>query len=157
MSGEIVSPYPPSLVEAVLASKLCKDKMDNRGAAGLFAVLEVLPYNTPVTRFGCTYHLIRDAHGGVFLTQGGDHEWGKDSFMRCGCGCGCGKTGESRDFEVPDDYLEMRRFIEKLARMNYDGEEGAGEGGDDFDMSGDDAAETLSLAIREAREIIENN
>ena len=72
--------------------------------------------------------------------QGGDHEWGKDSFMRC---CGCGKTGESRDFEVPDDYLEMRRFIEKLARMNYDGEEGA--------------AETLSLAIQEAREIIGNN
>ena len=86
--------------------------------------------------------------------QGGDHEWGKDSFMRC---CDCGKTGESRDFEVPDDYLEMRRFIEKLARMNYDGEEGAGEGGDDFDMSGDDAAETLSLAIQEAREIIGNN
>ena len=86
--------------------------------------------------------------------QGGDHEWGKDSFMRC---CGCGKTGESRDFEDPDDYLKMRRFIEKLARMNYDGEEGAGEGGDDFDMSGDDAAETLSLAIQEAREIIGNN
>jgi hypothetical protein len=35
------------------------------------AVCEVLPYNTPVTRFGCTYHLIRDAHGGVFLTQDG--------------------------------------------------------------------------------------
>ena len=69
MSGEIVSPYPPSLVEAVLASKLCKDKMDDRGAAGLFAVLEVLPYNTPVTRFGCTYHLIRDARGVVVLTQ----------------------------------------------------------------------------------------
>ena len=87
--------------------------------------------------------------------QGGDHEWGKDSFMRC---CGCGKTGESRDFEVvPDDYLEMRRFIEKLARMNYDGEEGAGEGGDDFDMSGDAAAATLSLVIQEAREIIGNN
>ena len=100
--------------------------------------------------------LIQDPDGN-FQTdddQGGDHEWGKDSFMRC---CGCGKTGESRDFEVPDDCLEMRRFIEKLARMNYDGEEGAGEGGDDFDMSGDDAAETLSLAIQEAREIIENN
>ena len=100
--------------------------------------------------------LIQDPDGN-FQTdddQGGDHEWGKDSFMHC---CDCGKTGESRDFEVPDDYLEMRRFIEKLARMNYDGEEGAGEGGDDFDMSGDDAAEMLSLAIQEAREIIGNN
>lgn len=100
--------------------------------------------------------LIQDPDGN-FQTdddRGGDHEWGKDSFMRC---CDCDKTGESRDFEVPDDYLEMRRFIEKLARMNYDGEEGAGEGGDDFDMSGDDAAETLSLAIQEAREIIGNN
>jgi hypothetical protein len=70
--------------------------------------------------------LIQDPDGN-FQTddgQGGDHEWGKDSFMHC---CDCGKTGESRDFEVPDDYLEMRRFIEKLARMNYDGEEGAGD------------------------------
>lgn len=100
--------------------------------------------------------LIQDPDGN-FQTdddRGGDHEWGKDSFMRC---CDCGKIGKSRDFEVPDDYLEMRRFIEKLACMNYDGEEGAGEGGDDFDMSGDDAAETLSLAIQEAREIIGNN
>ena len=38
--------------------------------------------------------------------------------------------------------------------MNYDGEEGAGEDGDDFDMSGDDAAEALSGVIKEARDIL---
>ena len=86
--------------------------------------------------------------------QGGDHEWGNDSFMRC---CDCGHTGEARDFKVPDDYLEMRRLVQQLANMKYDGEEEAGPDGEDYDMSGDDAAETLSGVIREAREILGNN
>lgn len=84
--------------------------------------------------------------------KGGDHEWGKDSFMRC---CDCGRTGEARDFEVPDDYLQMRRFVEQIARMNYDGEERDDD--EPFVMENDDAVTDLSSLINQAREIIGSN
>ena len=37
----------------------------------LVGVLQVVPYNTPVRRFGVEYRLIRDAHGGCMVTQDG--------------------------------------------------------------------------------------
>ena len=83
--------------------------------------------------------------------KGGDHEWGGESQMDC---CDCGHTGKAASFRVPDDYPALLEMAQRMARMKYDGEEGKGEDGDDYDMSGDDAAETLSLLIREAREIV---
>ena len=72
MSGEIISPYPKSLVTAVINSPLFKTaESEIYEAWRLFAVLETLPYNSPVVRHGHTYHLICDAHGGVILTQDG--------------------------------------------------------------------------------------
>ena len=38
--------------------------------------------------------------------------------------------------------------------MKYDGEEGEGPDGEDYVMENDDAVETLSGVIREAREIV---
>ena len=91
--------------------------------------------------------------GGNFQTDsdGGDHEWDNGSMMEC---CDCGHEAKVSAFRIPDDYPAMLKLTQGLARMTYDGEEGKGEGGDDYDMSGDDAAETLSLTIREAREIL---
>jgi hypothetical protein len=85
--------------------------------------------------------------------RGGDHEWDGNSQMTC---CDCGFVGTAAGFRVPDDYLALRALAEQLARTNYDGEEiNPGHGKiEEFDMSGDDAAGTLSSLIREAREIL---
>ena len=74
--------------------------------------------------------------------------------MEC---CDCGHEAKVSAFRVPDDYPAMLKLTQQLARMKYDGEEEAGPDGEDYDMSGDDAAETLSGVIREAREILGNN
>jgi hypothetical protein len=96
--------------------------------------------------------LIQEPDGNFQTDEdGGDHEWDGDSTMECAV---CGHEDVARAFKVPDDYLALLRLAERLARMNYDGEEGVGPDGDDFDMSGDDAAGTLSCLIREAREVL---
>lgn len=96
--------------------------------------------------------LIQEPDGNFQTDEnGGDHEWDDDGLMEC---CDCGHEAKVSAFRVPDDYPAMLKLTQQLARMNYDGEEGAGEDGDDFDMSGDDAAEALSGVIKEAREIL---
>ena len=96
--------------------------------------------------------LIQEADGNFQTDEdGGDHEWDDDGLMEC---CDCGHEDKVSVFRVPDDYPAMLKFVQGLARMTCDGEEGKGEDGDDYDMSGDDAAETLSLSIREARELL---
>jgi hypothetical protein len=89
---------------------------------------------------------------GNFQTDedGGDHEWGGSSMMEC---CNCGHEDKSRKFEVPDDYLQMRKFIRGIAEMNHDGEER--EGIDEpFVMENDDAVSDLGSLIHQARDII---
>lgn len=96
--------------------------------------------------------LIQEPDGNFQTDEnGGDHEWDDDGLMEC---CDCGHEAKVSAFRVPDDYPAMLKLTQQLARMNYDGEEGAGEDGDDFDMSGDDAAEALSGVIKEARDIL---
>lgn len=84
-------------------------------------------------------------------SDGGDHEWDNGGMMEC---CDCGHEAKVSAFRVPDDYPAMLKLIQQLARMNYDGEEGKGADGDDFVMENDDAVSTLSMTIREAREIL---
>ena len=96
--------------------------------------------------------LIQEPDGNFQTDEnGGDHEWDDDGLMEC---CDCGHEAKVSAFRVPDDYPAMLKLTQQLARMNYDGEEGAGEDGDDFDMSGDVAAEALSGVIKEARDIL---
>ncbi len=91
---------------------------------------------------------------GNFQTDenGGDHEWDGDSAMEC---CDCGHEAPARNFRVPDDYPAMLKLVKTIANMKYDGEEGAGENGDDYIMENDDAVSTLSSIIRDAREIVD--
>ncbi len=49
------------------------------------------------------------------------------------------------------DLARFRKFIERIARMNYDGEER--EGDEPFVMENDDAVDTLNSLIMEAREL----
>ena len=90
---------------------------------------------------------------GNFQTEadGGDHEWGDDADMEC---CSCGHETKVAKFRVPDDYPALRALARQLADMKYDGEEGEGPDGEDYVMENDDAVETLSGVIREAREIV---
>ena len=68
--SETVSPMPKSFPERLAKSRLRPD-CTCTDIHRLCAVLEVVPYNTPVQRFGREYRLIRDAHGGCVITQDG--------------------------------------------------------------------------------------
>ena len=96
-------------------------------------------------------HLTQEADGN-FQTddRGGDHEWGNDSHMEC---ANCGHSGKAATFRVPDDYLEMRKFIRSIADMNYDGEERDGHD-EPFVMENDDAVSDLGSLIHQARDIM---
>jgi hypothetical protein len=49
---------------------------------------------------------------------------------------------------------ELRKFVENIARMKYDGEQLEGYDEDGYIMENDDAVETLSGLIQDARQLL---
>lgn len=68
--SDVISPMPRTFPERLAKSRLRPD-CTCTDIQRLCAVLEVFPYNAPVSRLGHEYRLIRDAHGGCVITQDG--------------------------------------------------------------------------------------